>query len=147
MIQKLLTLPSIGVSLLPKLACPLCWPAYASLLSSVGLGVLLSTAYLFPITAFFLAVTVGVLGFGARQRGGYGPLILGLGAAATVLLGKFRLDANPVVMHGAVGLLVIASVWNAWPRPVAGKAAPCPSCTLTGIGTVEESAPGENQHD
>ncbi len=33
----LLALPGVGVSILPKLACPLCWPAYAGLLSSIGL--------------------------------------------------------------------------------------------------------------
>jgi hypothetical protein len=27
--QGLLALPGIGASLLPKVACPLCWPAYA----------------------------------------------------------------------------------------------------------------------
>jgi mercuric ion transport protein len=36
--QGLLALPGVGVSLLPKLTCPACWPAYAGLLSSVGLG-------------------------------------------------------------------------------------------------------------
>jgi hypothetical protein len=36
--QAWLALPGVGASLFPKLACPLCWPAYAGLLSSVGLG-------------------------------------------------------------------------------------------------------------
>lgn len=30
--QSLVALPGVGVSLLPKLACPLCWPAYVGLL-------------------------------------------------------------------------------------------------------------------
>jgi len=51
--------PGIGVSLLPTLACPLCWPAYAGLLSSLGLGFLISTKYLFPLTVVFLAVALG----------------------------------------------------------------------------------------
>ena len=34
-------IPGIGVSLMPKLICPLCWPAYAGLLSAVGLGFLI----------------------------------------------------------------------------------------------------------
>jgi mercuric ion transport protein len=37
-------LPGIGVSLMPKLICPLCWPAYAGLLSAVGLGFLSAPA-------------------------------------------------------------------------------------------------------
>ena len=27
--QHLLAMPGVGISLLPKLACPACWPAYA----------------------------------------------------------------------------------------------------------------------
>lgn len=49
-----LTGPNIGVSFLPKLACPACWPAYAGLLSSVGLGFLIKTAYLLSLTIGFL---------------------------------------------------------------------------------------------
>jgi hypothetical protein len=40
--QALLAAPGVGVSLLPKLVCPLCWPAYAGLLSTFGLGFLIS---------------------------------------------------------------------------------------------------------
>ena len=31
--------PAVGASLLPVGACPACWPAYAGLLSALGLGV------------------------------------------------------------------------------------------------------------
>ena len=58
-----LLIPGIDVALLPKLACPACWPAYVALLSSIGLGFLLSTAYLFPLTVVFLMFTVIPLGF------------------------------------------------------------------------------------
>ena len=112
--QSLMTIPGVGASLLPKLACPFCWPAYAGLLSSVGLGFLMSTKYLFPITAAFLVVAVGTLAFRAHGRHGYGPFLLGLFAAAGVLVGKFWWESNPA-MYAAVGLLVIASTWNAWP--------------------------------
>lgn len=47
--QSALTIPGIGVALLPKLICPLCWPLYAGIVSSVGLGFLIGTAYLLPI--------------------------------------------------------------------------------------------------
>jgi len=74
--QGLLAIPGIGVSLLPKVACPLCWPAYAGLLSSVGLGFLLSATYLLPLTAGFLLIALAALAYRARQRRGYGPLVL-----------------------------------------------------------------------
>lgn len=113
--QSLVTIPGVGVSLLPKLACPLCWPAYAGLLSSIGLGFLISAKYLLPITASFLVLAVGALAFRANRRHGYGPFLLGLCAAAGVLVGKFWWESNPA-MYSAVGLLVIGSVWNAWQR-------------------------------
>ncbi len=126
--QGLLALPGVGVSLLPKLACPLCWPAYAGLLSSVGLGFLISAAYLVALTAGFLVIALGAMAFKANSRRGYGPFLFGLFAAAGVLLGKFRWESN-ATMYGAVGLLAIASVWNAWPNHRASRqAATCHNC-------------------
>lgn len=113
--QSLATIPGVGLSLLPKLACPFCWPAYAGLLSSVGLGFLISARYLLPVTAVFLVLAVGALAFRADRRRGYGPFLLGLFAAVGVLVGKFWWDSNPV-MYAAVLVLVVASVWNAWPH-------------------------------
>lgn len=126
--QGLIAIPSIGVSLLPKLACPLCWPAYAGLLSSVGLGFLISARYLLPLTAVFLLLTLAALGFGARNRRGYGPLMVGLVAAAGVMMGKFGWESN-AVLYGAVGLLVMASLWNTFPRGVATETTmACQAC-------------------
>ena len=83
--QGLLALPGVGASLLPKVACPLCWPAYAGLLSSVGLGFLISAAYLLPLTAGFLLLALAAMAFRASNRHGYSPFLLGLVAAAGVL--------------------------------------------------------------
>lgn len=116
--QSLIVLPGVGVSLLPKLGCPLCWPAHAGLLSSVGLSFLVSTKYLLPLTISFLGITLGALAFRVRNRHGYGPLALGLIAAAGVLVGKFDWNSNSV-LYGSVGLLVVTSLWNAWPHPPA----------------------------
>src|SRR6266704_5537366 len=113
--QVWMTVPGIGVAMLPKLLCPLCWPLYAGVVSSVGLGFLIGTTYLLPITSAFLVVTLAVLGFGAKKRRGYRPLLLGAVASAAVLIGKFYLESNPLV-YGGVGFLVIASLWNALPR-------------------------------
>jgi hypothetical protein len=68
--QTLVALPGIGVALLPKLACPLCWPAYAGLLTSMGLGFLISSKYLLPFTAAFLVLALGALAFRAQWRHG-----------------------------------------------------------------------------
>ncbi len=121
--QGLFTLPGIGVSLLPKFACPLCWPAYAGLITSIGLGFLLSSAYLLPLTAGFLVIAVTTLGFRARLRRGYGAFLLGLTASVVVLIAKFILESNRA-MYAGIGLLIVASLWNTWPRHVA-KAPHC----------------------
>lgn len=113
--QGLIALPGIGVSLLPKLACPLCWPAYAAFLSSVGLSFLVSATYLFPLTAGFLVVALAALGYRAQKRHGYGPLVVGLTASGIVLITKFALESK-AGMYSGICLLVLASIWNAWPR-------------------------------
>jgi hypothetical protein len=93
----------------------MCWPAYAGLVSALGLGFLISTKYLLPLTVAFLAITAAALGFRASRRHGYGPLWLGLVAAAVILTGKFYFDAVQAAYAG-VGLLIAASVWNSWPH-------------------------------
>lgn len=113
--QGLLALPGVGISILPKLACPACWPAYAGLLSSVGLGFLISAKYLLPLTVAFLVLVLAALVFRARHRRGYGPFLIGVIAASAVLVGKFVWSSHTIV-YSAVGLLVIASLWNSWPR-------------------------------
>ena len=40
--------PAVGMTLLPNVTCPACWPAYAALLSSLGVSVVVTMNYLFP---------------------------------------------------------------------------------------------------
>src|SRR5437868_13627504 len=91
--QAVVALPGIGVSLLPKLMCPACWPAYAGIVSALGLGFLISAKYLLSLTVAFLAISALALGFRASRRHGYGPFWLGVVAAAVILTGKFYFDA------------------------------------------------------
>jgi hypothetical protein len=143
--RSLAVLPGVGVSLLPKLMCPMCWPAYAGLVSALGLGFLISTRYLLPLTVAFLAITAAALGFRASRRHGYGPLWLGLVAAAVILIGKFYFDAAQAAYTG-VGLLIAASVWNSWPRR-AGANPVSPACVPAGAGFNERNAQGEQIHE
>ncbi|MBI3698121.1 MAG: hypothetical protein HY238_25210 [Acidobacteria bacterium] len=101
--RRLPVLAGAAGALLPKLACPACWPAYAGLLSALGLSFLLSTTYLFPLTAAFLALALAAL-----RRG---SLLAGLAASALLLAGKFLFASNPA-MYGGAALLVAASIWN-----------------------------------
>jgi hypothetical protein len=117
-------LPGIGVALMPKLICPLCWPAYAGLLSAVGLGFLINSRNLMIVTSLFLVIAVTALAFRARQRRGYGPAIAGLASSIVVVLGKFYLE-SPAAIYAALGVLIAASVWNSWPVRVTAS---CPQC-------------------
>jgi len=121
----LIVTSAVGVAMLPKLACPVCWPAYAGLLSSIGLGFLTETTYLLPLTTAFLAVAVGALGFRAQKRRGLGPFVAGLLAAMIVIVGKFEFESDPAMYSGVV-LLIGASIWNTW--PTRKSVASCPTC-------------------
>jgi hypothetical protein len=118
--------PALGMSLLPKVACPACWPAYAGFLSALGLGFLLKTTVLLPLTAAFLAIALSALAFRAQRRRGYRPLALGLLAAGVVLAGKFFFESD-AAMYGGLAILVAASIWNTW--PAGQKAETCPACS------------------
>lgn len=96
----------------------------------MGLGFVNYTPYLFPLTLFFLIVGVAVLGFRAGRRRGYGPLALGLTAAPIVLAGKFWFESNPAMFSG-IALLLLASLWNAWPKRRTRTSPACPDCGAT----------------
>ena len=120
----LVALPGTGAALLPVGACPACWPAYAGVLGSLGLGVLSKDRYLLPLAAAFLLVSVVGLVYKARTRRGYGPFLLGLLASGMVMAGKSASRAS-LLLYGGAALLLAASAWNAWPRRTAGA---CPAC-------------------
>jgi hypothetical protein len=112
--HNLYAAPGIRLSMLPKIACPACWPAYAGLLSSIGLGFLIpNRVYLLPLTAIFLVVAVGTLAMGAPRKRAHMPLAVGTIAAGLILVGKFSLASN-LIFYVGLGLLVLASVWNSW---------------------------------
>jgi len=81
----------------------------------MGLAFMLQTVYLLPITVVGLAVVLAALGYRAGRRRGYAPLVLGLVAASLLLVGKFVLEFD-IATYGGITLLIVASVWNSWPR-------------------------------
>ena len=120
------TLPGLLLAALPVGICPICWPVYAGLLASLGLGVLPEARYMLPLTLLFLILALAALAHKARTRHGHGPLFLGLVATALVVLGKFALNLDPVLYLG-IALLLGASIWNSWPRRKTRQRA-CPAC-------------------
>jgi hypothetical protein len=100
-------LPALSVALLPK--CPLC---LLSIMSVVGLGSVVTVAWLLPLMLVFLGATLLSLGLSARRRHRYGPLALGLLAACSIALGKFYFNSNFAAGAG-IALLFASSLWNA----------------------------------
>lgn len=127
--SSLSLLPGIGASFLPNLTCPACWPAYAGVLSSLGLGFLFDSRNLLLTIAVLFGIGLAALAYRARQRRGFGPLWLGCGAALLAIAGKFWLDHFWLFALG-VALLMGASVWNSWPR----RAPRCPQREATAAG-------------
>jgi hypothetical protein len=121
---SLAVIPGALLSILPVVSCPSCWPAYAGVLSSLGVPFLMDASWLLPLTAGALLLALVGLGFRARRRRGFGPLALGALAATGILLGKFAFGLNIAIYLGTA-LLVAASVWNSWPRK---QAAACDVC-------------------
>ena len=119
------SVPTVGAALLPKLTCPLCWPAYTAALSALGLGFVDYSPYLLPATLLFLAIALGPLAWKARRGGRPSAFIAGLVAAAMVLLGKFALDANWMTNVGVV--LLVGAVFFAG-RPRVSQQLACPAC-------------------
>ena len=127
------------LAFLTRLLCPACWPAYAGLLSSMGLGFLLKTTWLLPLTTVTLMFVVGSLAFRARARWGYGPFILGMLGSGALLAGQFIFSLGTAMsewdIDGGALLLVLASVWNGWPRKRKSmETGECPSCPSEILG-------------
>jgi len=119
----LLSVPAILASLIPTVTCPLCITAYTALLSTLGLGFLMSSTYLLPLTVVLLAVAVAALGYEAVKSGAWGPLVLCLCGSAVILAGKFLFASQPATYAG-VALLFAASLWNLAPRLTSFRSGP-----------------------
>lgn len=117
--------PAVGVAALPKLTCPLCFPAYAAVLSALGLEFVDYTPYLLPLTGAFLLVALAVLAMRTRRTGKIYPFLLGIAAAALVLNGKFAFESEWLTAGGII-LLVAAIVLGS--RAKTDSAVSCPAC-------------------
>lgn len=121
--------PALGVALLPKLTCPLCFPAYAALLGALGIEFVDYTPYLLPLTVIFLAIALGVLALQARRTGNVAALLLGLAAAMVVLLSKFYFEYDWLTTGGVVLLIIAIFLGN---RSRSATTAACPACVTGG---------------
>lgn len=136
----LAALPAIGTALLPKLACPVCWPAYTALLGVIGLGFVDYTPYLLPITAAFLLAVLALLWSQCRRSGRFLPFFIGVAASLAMLIGKFVLEQD-IWTYGGVALLFAATLLPSRRHSVA--AISCPACAPARDGLENRSSRGD----
>ena len=111
--SSFLGLPASGLAALPL--CPACYPAYAGVLSALGLTGLESIRTQTIFTFVALAIALAALAYRASSRRGYRPLLLGVAGSLVALGGKLGIGYDLVTYVG-VTVLFAASVWNVWPR-------------------------------
>src|SRR5258708_10379368 len=107
-------------------ACCLGLPVFLSALGAAGLGFLIHDAYLFPIFAGFVGLSLWLLFRSARQHTNLAPFWLALAGALLSGVGLFLLvtgiHAAPWTIYAGLGVLVAGSAWDAIPavrKPVA----------------------------
>lgn len=110
-LQTIIAIPAAALPLLPSFSCPVCIAAYAGLLSSLGLGFLLTDRVQRPLIVAFLIVSVAGVGWAARQYKRVGPFALALLGSAGIVVGRLVWGVAPALYVGVV-CLVAGTVWN-----------------------------------
>ena len=125
---------SVLLAVAPK--CPFCLMAFFGAVGSAAVTAPFYRAWLAPLTAIWLGLTVGVLALPSGGGRRYGPVLLGLLAGLAVFGGKFVLDNQALVYVGIFALLG-AAIWRAWQRtPTAHE--PCAPCERPPLGREGE---------
>ncbi|MGE4107351.1 MAG: MerC family mercury resistance protein [Bacteriovoracia bacterium] len=120
---------SLG-SILTVILCPVCKPAIALLLSSLGLGFVIQEAALQKILIVFLSLMIlGLLWSYWKIHKNFAPVLVGFLMAVGLYISRYMYfgDAiNTVLMYGSIGGLVAVSIWNLFlKRPVS-----CETCVV-----------------
>lgn len=115
---------AIGAAFLPKLICPLCWPIYAGLLSSMGLGFLLHGASLLILSVTLLGLALFVFALRGKKRGNFLPFWIAVAGVSLVLTGKFFWINNFSIYTGSA-FLMLAAIFDI--RPL-NKVQSCQDC-------------------
>lgn len=107
-------------------ACCLGVPAVLAAMGAVGLGFLINDAYLVPLFAGFVAMSLWFLFRTARRHGALMPFWVGLAGGVLGVAGLWLLVTGlypmPVLVYAGLGVLVAGSIWDGF---MGHKAAAC----------------------
>lgn len=106
-----LTISSVLLALAPK--CPFCFLAYFGIVGVATASASAYRAWLPPITAVWLLLTVATLALRTGGQRRFGPIALGLIAAFAVFAGKFIVSSQPMI-YGGIAVLVGAALLSSW---------------------------------
>ena len=106
----LMAFSSALFAIAPK--CPICFLAHFGIFGVAASSASAYRAWLPPITGFWLALTIAMLGFQRRTKPLYGPAVLGSVAALLFMSGKFVVDSQLMTFAGVVTLFG-AAIWRA----------------------------------
>jgi hypothetical protein len=98
-------------SALVAIVCPLCIPALATFLASIGLGFAVSVRFLQPFLIALLLIAIGSLAWSARAHKQWWILPVGIAGAACIYAGRYVWFSQLLMYFGAV-LLIGASIVN-----------------------------------
>ena len=122
-----LTISSALLAIAPK--CPICFLAYFGIFGVATTSASVYRVWLPPVTAMWLAFTVGMLAFRSGKRL-YGLALLGFFGALGVFLGKFVVE-DQALMYAGIAALVGAVVWRSFGRSTSSEFRPtCAPRTL-----------------
>ncbi len=97
-------------------ACCLGVPAMLAAAGALGMGFIINDAYLFPLFAGFVAVTLRFLFRSTRAHGSLAPFWLGLGGGIVGMAGLWLLVTGvypvSISVYAGLGALLAASIWD-----------------------------------
>ena len=121
---------SIG-SIVTVILCPVCKPAIAAFLGSVGLGFVVNEAVLQSVLVLFLALAVGGFFWSyLKVHRNIWPVFFGVVLSVALYLGRyvyFGYMENNVLTYGSIAGLIAVSIWNFTLK----KPNTCGSCAKT----------------
>ncbi len=115
--------PGVGAAILAKASCPLCYPAIAGFLTSIGAGFLFEGTYFLILMSIFFAFALFGLFHRAKSRRGYYPFFLGFIGVTLASSGKYF--ESDIIFYFGIGALLVASVWNLIPAK-----STCSACVI-----------------